>query len=365
LKVFLSSTIADLKPYREAAVGILRRLGFDTVRLDDFGTFHGPPLEGSQRAIATSDLFVLIVAHRYGFIPPDETRGLVELEYELALQLKKPVLAFVVRDDVPWPVQNIDLENPARERLEQFKSRLFEHHVVGSFSTPEELAQQIAIATSQYSRTAEPIPFAAESPTGPSEQEAVTVVDVMKAVNDIRLELTVLRGVIADAAQNLRQPPSRSEAAFARAASFLGPGAVSTNPARCFLVMPYSERWSDDVEKIVLEVCNEVGLEFTIAKSMDGRFVPHDIWNGITGAGVIVADLSGANPNVTYEVGLADVLGREVVMICQGTKVPFDFLGQRLVQYEDSLTGARLLREELTVRLRRHRDRIAKPQLET
>jgi hypothetical protein len=72
-----------------------------------------------------------------------------------------------------------------------------------------------------------------------------------------------------------------------------------------------------------------------------------------------VADLSGANPSVTYEVGLADVLGREVIMVCQGTKVPFDFLGQRLVQYEDSLTGARLLREELTVRLRRYKDKVA------
>jgi phosphoserine phosphatase len=144
-----------------------------------------------------------------------------------------------------------------------------------------------------------------------------------------------------------------------RAAEFLGPGAASTNPTRCFVIMPYSERWSNDVQKIILEACKEVGFEFTIAKSMEGRFVPNDIWNGITGAGVIVADLSGANPNVTYEVGLADVLGREVIMICQSTKVPFDFLGQRLIQYEDSLQGASRLREELTKRLHSYKDRIA------
>ena len=52
-------------------------------------------------------------------------------------------------------------------------------------------------------------------------------------------------------------------------------------------------------------------------------------------------------------------MGREVIMICQDTKVPFDFHGQRLVAYENSLTGARLLREELTSRLRRHKDKMA------
>lgn len=357
LKVYLSSTFSDLGEYRESVTRVLVRLGFDYVRLDDFGAFDSPPLESSYNAIATSDIFLLLLAHRYGFVPPHESKSILELEYEQALRLNKPVLAFVLKDQAPWPVDKIDIDPGPREALRAFKKRLLESHFVAFFASPDELAQQIAVASSQYSRKIESIPVEPPSPAAPLE--SFTGGDVMKAVRDIHIELSVLRGLIADAAQGMRQAESPPGRAARRAADFLGPGAVSTNPTRCFVIMPYSERWSADVEKIILEVCSEVGLEFTIAKSMEGRFIPHDIWNGITGAGVIVADLSGANPNVTYEVGLADVLGREVIMICQGTKLPFDFLGQRLIQYEDSLTGARLLREELTSRLRSHKEKIA------
>jgi hypothetical protein len=358
LKVYLSSTFTDLREYRETVTQTLQSLGFEYVRLDDFGAFDSAQLESAYAAIAASDIFVLLLAHRYGYIPPDETKSILELEYEQATRLKKPVLAFVLRDDAPWPVDKIDLDPGPRAALQKFKDQLLQDRLVAFFGSPEELAQAIAISAAQYSRKIETVPIGPPSPAAPPS-EAYTVADVMRAVRDIHVELSVLRGLIADAAQGIRQPDSHVARPATRTADFLGPGALSTNPIRCFVIMPYSERWSADVEKIILEVCSEVGLEFTIAKSMEGRFVPHDIWNGITGAGVIVADLSGANPNVTYEVGLADVLGREVIMICQGTKVPFDFLGQRLVQYEDSLTGARLLREELTTRLRKHKDRIA------
>lgn len=99
-------------------------------------------------------------------------------------------------------------------------------------------------------------------------------------------------------------------------------------------------------------------MNFEIAKSMGGRFIPNDIWTGITGSGIIIADLTNANPNVSYEIGLADVLGREVILICQGDKVPFDFLGQRLIVYQDSIAGTLKLREELIDRLNRYKNRI-------
>jgi hypothetical protein len=60
---------------------------------------------------------------------------------------------------------------------------------------------------------------------------------------------------------------------------------------------------------------------------------------------------------VTYEVGLADVLGKYVILIAQDHEVPFDFLGQRLILYEDSLPGSLKLREELTDMLKRYKEK--------
>jgi hypothetical protein len=137
-----------------------------------------------------------------------------------------------------------------------------------------------------------------------------------------------------------------------RPAEFLGPCATKLKGDRCFVIMPYSQAWSKGVEEILQECCEAAGVEFTIAKAMEGRFVAHDIWQGITGSGVIIADLSGANANVSYEIGLADAIGREVILIAQDSKVPFDFSGQRLILYENSVEGALKLRKEVTARLK-------------
>lgn len=134
-------------------------------------------------------------------------------------------------------------------------------------------------------------------------------------------------------------------------ADFLGSEADSVSRSRCFVVMPYSQDWSKAVESILRSTCEEAGLEFEIAKAMEGRFIPHDIWRGITGSGVIVADVTGGNANVAYEVGLADAIGKEVILLSQESKVPFDFSGQRLIIYENSIAGSLSLKDQLRKRL--------------
>ena len=116
--------------------------------------------------------------------------------------------------------------------------------------------------------------------------------------------------------------------------------------------MPYSQDWSNAVQTLLQEVCEAAGFEFSIAKEMESRFIPHDIWKGITGSSLIIADLTGANANVAYEIGLADALGREVILIAQGTNVPFDFLAQRLIVYKDTVQGSYELRKSLLDKLK-------------
>ena len=135
-------------------------------------------------------------------------------------------------------------------------------------------------------------------------------------------------------------------------AKFLGVLADSIKFNQCFIVMPYTQDWSDAVESIIKQSCEKAGFSCVIAKQMDGRFIPHDIWSGITGSGVIIADLTGSNANVAYELGLADAIGRDVILLSQSSDVPFDFAGQRLIIYENSLGGAGKLLESLEVRLK-------------
>jgi hypothetical protein len=348
LRVFISSTFSDLKDYREAAIRTLKRFGFTPVTYETLGTtMDEAPAAASVRALAEADIVIFLVAHRYGYIAPGSEKSIVELEYDQARAQNKPVLAFLLRDDQPWPPDQIGLEN--RDRLRTFKHRLRTDLLVDFFSTPEDFSVRLAGAISQYSRQVETI---APEPSGGTKSPEVTLTDIMEELKRVRVEVSSLQQIVAEGRGDYHQNSSDEKAdSILRAADFLGAPSRPADLYKCFVIMPYSERWSQAVERTILEVCQQLDFKFSIAKNMEGRFIPNDIWRGITGSGLIIADLSGANPNVTYEVGLADVLGKDVVLICQGGNVPFDFLGQRLIVYQDSVAGALSLREELASRL--------------
>src|SRR6185369_7710899 len=102
--------------------------------------------------------------------------------------------------------------------------------------------------------------------------------------------------------------PTPSVVKSNRAAPFLGPAAESVDPKKVFVIMPYSQAWSAGVEALISQVCFASGFRPEIAKYSDGRMIINDIWLGITGSAVVIADLTGANPNVAYEVGLSDAI---------------------------------------------------------
>jgi hypothetical protein len=180
----------------------------------------------------------------------------------------------------------------------------------------------------------------------------------MDELRKVRLEVSLFQQMLAESRSDYHYKsfPEKTDSIL-RPADFLGAPSMA-DLYKCFVIMPYSERWSQAVERTILEICQQLDLKFSIAKNMEGRFIPNDIWRGITGAGLVIADLSGANPNVTYEVGLADVLGKDVVLISQGESIPFDFLGQRLIVYQDTVAGALSLREELKSRLNAFKARV-------
>ena len=59
------------------------------------------------------------------------------------------------------------------------------------------------------------------------------------------------------------------------------------------------------------------------------------IWAGLNRAKVLVAELTGRNPNVLYELGLAHALHKPVVLISSNeADVPFDVRHVRVIYYE-------------------------------
>ncbi len=105
---------------------------------------------------------------------------------------------------------------------------------------------------------------------------------------------------------------------------------------RCFVAMPYGPRWFPKVRGAIQQVAKAKKCEFDIANDIaKPGGIMLQIWNSIRLAHVIVADLTGLNANVLYEVGIAHALGKEVILITQNKKkLPFDVRGMRWIDYK-------------------------------
>ena len=78
-----------------------------------------------------------------------------------------------------------------------------------------------------------------------------------------------------------------------------------------------------------------------------------DVFSTIVQSRVVVSDLTGRNPNVLYETGLAHALDRDVVTIVQNDEdVPFDLNHIRFIKYLPNTEGLKRLRMDLQNSLR-------------
>jgi hypothetical protein len=351
LRVYVSSTFGDLQEHRQAARDAIVQAGAIPVVMEQFVASPESPLEVCRDEVRNSDVMVLIVGHRYGAVLPGADESITEFEFSAAREAGIPILAFMVADNYPWPQELID-SGDAAGRLKRFKERLRSQLIVASFTSPSDLVFQVLRAlyhllTDRGLKPPDALTSKALKPGGSERDELV--IRIEEHLNSLRTDVAEIRDRIELTRSHLTAPAGPSN----RPASFLGVSAERLESDLCFVAMPYSTEWSEALEDILDDICRGAGMRILVARNMDGRFIPNDIWKGITAAAVIVADITDGNPNVAYEIGLADVLGKEVVLLCQGNKVPFDFSGQRLICYENTMKGSVVLREELTARLRR------------
>jgi hypothetical protein len=119
-----------------------------------------------------------------------------------------------------------------------------------------------------------------------------------------------------------------------------------------FMVMPFHDEVAVEAyEHCIRGVCESRGL--TVRRA-DEVFTVNPIWddifNEIHRARVIIADISGRNPNVFYELGMAHVLKQQQTVIItrdDHADVPFDVSHLRIIRYENSIQGSKRFEIEL------------------
>ncbi len=130
--------------------------------------------------------------------------------------------------------------------------------------------------------------------------------------------------------------------------------------------MPFKAELKQLYEFVIQPWAQHQGLECRRADELFGSSpIMADVWKSIQSAEVVIADLTGRNPNVMYELGLSHCLWKKMILITQDAEdVPFDLKGYRLVIYEPSIGGAERLKENLTSTLETlRRDSFSEAQI--
>lgn len=118
--------------------------------------------------------------------------------------------------------------------------------------------------------------------------------------------------------------------------SLFQPHECKVNPKLCFMIMPFDpalKKLYDTVQKTIEDQCGLTCVRADHIARSDR--ITNDIWAHINEARLSIADLTGRNPNVFYELGLAHGCHRPAILLTQNQNdVPFDLREIRYIKYD-------------------------------
>jgi hypothetical protein len=300
-KVYVSSTKYDLAEYRQAVRDVILKMGMFPVMYEDFSASQEEYIKTLQRRVQESDIFICVIAHLYGWIVEGSQISNIEQEYQWAREKSIPVLIYIIDDSVPWPVEKVERGEKA-VLLEKFKRRFDFEAVLDRFKSPEELQFKVLLGLhTLYDR---------------------------KRTREGWINMQPIFG----------PPPQQSQ--------FLNDG---------FMIMPFRP----DIDPIYTDCVRPVveELKLTIRRGDDffsNHSIISEIWGAIYHARFVIAECTGRNANVNYELGIAHTLGKPAIMITQNLEdIPFDLRHLRIILYENTPDGLSALKQQLRTAITR------------
>jgi hypothetical protein len=148
----ISSTARDLPKHREQVRLACERAGFEPREMMEHLTAQNSnAVEISLRMVENADVYVGILAFRYGTIPPGHDISITEMEFNRVIELGKPWLAFFANKDHPVFIDDVEI-GPGASKLKALKDRIGESRVAAFFKSPEDLRAQVVEALNKLAK---------------------------------------------------------------------------------------------------------------------------------------------------------------------------------------------------------------------
>lgn len=116
-----------------------------------------------------------------------------------------------------------------------------------------------------------------------------------------------------------------------------------------FVLTPFNDNYRDSFI-FIREVCSKLNLKCIRG---DEDYIPNEIFPSIIKqilkSRLVIANITGRNPNVMYELGVAHALGKTAVIVAEDfTDIPFDINNKRIILYKNEDELKRKLEQSIT-----------------
>ncbi|RLG27093.1 hypothetical protein DRN85_01070 [Methanosarcinales archaeon] len=111
---------------------------------------------------------------------------------------------------------------------------------------------------------------------------------------------------------------------------------LASSSSLCFVIMPFSAEYDLVYHQLIKPAAETSGLKVLRADDIySPGVITEQIRAAIHQSRICIADVSGKNPNVLYEVGIAHTLDKTTILLSQSVEqIPFDLRAFRVVLYD-------------------------------
>jgi hypothetical protein len=151
-QVFVSSTYLDLIEERQEVIQTLLEADCIPAGMELFPASDDDRWTLIRRVIDDCDYYIIVVGGRYGSTDPVQQISYTEMEFDYAVSVGKPVMAFVHGDSDAIAVGKTDKDAEAQAKLDAFREKVCQR-VVKFWTSTQELGGQVAKSLIQIRKT--------------------------------------------------------------------------------------------------------------------------------------------------------------------------------------------------------------------
>lgn len=141
-QVFVSSTYKDLVEERKAVIHALLELDCIPAGMELFPATDEDAWSLIKEVIDGCDYYILILAGKYGSVGPDGI-GYTEMEFDYAVSVSKPVLAFIHENPDSLAAGNVEKTDAMQSKLATFREKAKAKHCK-FWTSPEDLGGKVS-----------------------------------------------------------------------------------------------------------------------------------------------------------------------------------------------------------------------------